>query len=482
MEKRHRCSKTHVVIEGFEGDAAGPRTEHAAVTFSRATAPSILETSLMDSRYGRFSVFACEPADTFVVRRTAGACPFTRLANRMSHWPTATDAASPLPFAGGWIGYFAYEASLGLERLRSTGESSAGAFDSRFCLYDSSAVFDHELGTWHLAAIEWPRSIAGRRLSVTQRLALLRRRLQEAARCQPSTPESLPARSAIPEANMTYDEYIAKVERAKRYIEAGDIYQVNLTQRFTLHTDATPIELYLRLRESNPSTHAALITWGDQAVISSSPELFLDLRGRDVITRPIKGTRPRGCSREEDEHLRQSLRCSEKDTAELNMIIDLLRNDLGRVCSFGSVRVLEQARLETHPTVHHLVATIRGSLRPDASWVDLLRASFPGGSITGVPKIRAMQIIDELEPTRRGVYCGSIGYIGLDGSACLNIAIRTMRKTGSQVNIHAGGAIVADSDPHAEYEEILAKAEGMFRATGAVSPADERPLVLPRLR
>ncbi|UCF35069.1 MAG: anthranilate synthase component I family protein, partial [Phycisphaerales bacterium] len=377
--------------------------------FSRATAPSILETSLADSRYGRFSVFACEPADTLVIRRAGEACPFTILANRMNRWPTTTDSPPPLPFAGGWIGFFAYEAGLGLEKLRSTGQSFAGAVDSRFCLYDSSAVFNHELGTWHLAAIEWPRSVAGRRPSVTQRLALLRHRLQEAARSQPSTRIPTPTRNAVPEANMTYDEYIAKVERAKRYIEAGDIYQVNLTQRFTLHTGATPIELYLSLRESNPSTHAALITWRDQAVISSSPELFLDLRGREVITRPIKGTRPRGLSQEEDERLRQSLKCSEKDTAELNMIIDLLRNDLGRVCSFGSVRVLEQARLETHPTVHHLVATIRGSLRSDASWVDLLRASFPGGSITGVPKIRAMQIIDELEPTRRGVYCGSIG-------------------------------------------------------------------------
>ena len=192
----------------------------------------------------------------------------------------------------------------------------------------------------------------------------------------------------------------------------------------------------------------------------------MELRGDHVTTRPIKGTRPRGGSAREDETLRRALAESEKDAAELNMIVDLLRNDLGRVCSFGSVRVVDPGEIETHPTVFHRVATIEGRLTPGRGWAGLLRASFPGGSITGAPKIRAMQIIDELEPTRRTAYCGAIGMIGLDGSMSLSVAIRTMIQAGGSVHLHAGGAIVADSQPEEEYREILAKARGMFAALG----------------
>jgi len=185
-----------------------------------------------------------------------------------------------------------------------------------------------------------------------------------------------------------------------------------------------------------------------------------------VVTRPIKGTRPRVGDEVIDGLRRRELAGSEKDRAELTMIVDLLRNDLGRVCEFGSVRVVSAAELEVHPTVYHLVGTIEGQLRPEWDWADLLRASFPGGSITGAPKIRAMQIIDELEPTCRSVYCGSVGYIGLDGSVCLNIAIRTMIYEAGRLHLFAGGGIVADSDPADEYDETLAKAAGLLRALG----------------
>ena len=279
---------------------------------------------------------------------------------------------------------------------------------------------------------------------------------------------------------MSRKAYFKKIARAKRRIEAGDIYEVNLTQRFSVETPHAPLDVYRSLRRANPSAYAALIAWGDRAVISSSPELFLDLRNGRVVTRPIKGTRPRGGNTQDDDRLRRELATSEKDMAELTMIVDLLRNDLGRVCSFGSVRVESPGEIETHPTVLHRVATIEGRLRPDASWVDLLQASFPGGSITGAPKIRAMRIIDELEPTRRGVYCGSIGYLGLDGSLCLNIAIRTMFQVGSRVHVHAGGAIVADSEPEEEYEEIMAKARGMFQALGCGEPQASACAVFPR--
>jgi para-aminobenzoate synthetase component 1 len=263
---------------------------------------------------------------------------------------------------------------------------------------------------------------------------------------------------------MSRRAYLAKVAQAKEHIAAGDIYQVNLTTRFSARAPADPVDLYRRLRAADPSSHAALISFGDSAIISASPELFLQLRGDRVVTRPIKGTRPRGENPREDETRRRALAESEKDAAELNMIVDLLRNDLGRVCRFGSVRVVEPGAIEAHPTVFHRVATIEGRLAPDRGWADLLRASFPGGSVTGAPKIRAMQIIDELEPTRRTAYCGAIGMIGLDGSMSLSVAIRTMIQVGGSVHLHAGGAIVADSEPEEEYREILAKARGMFAA------------------
>jgi para-aminobenzoate synthetase component 1 len=204
--------------------------------------------------------------------------------------------------------------------------------------------------------------------------------------------------------------------------------------------------------------------------LSSSPELFLQLRDGHVVTRPIKGTRPRIGDCRADAVYRRELIHSDKDRAELTMIIDLLRNDLGRVCSFGTVRVTEADKIEEHPTVFHRVATIEGDLKPGNNWLDLMRAAFPGGSVTGAPKIRAMQIIDELEPTPRGVYCGSIGWIGLDGSLSFNIAIRTMVQVGDLVHVYAGGAIVADSTPEGEYKEIIAKAAGMLQALGCEMP------------
>ncbi len=265
-------------------------------------------------------------------------------------------------------------------------------------------------------------------------------------------------------ASMSRNQYFQQFAKAMSYIEAGDVYEVNLAIRFEALSALSPIEQYLRLRESSPSTNAAFLPWNDCAILSTSPELFIELRDGRVITRPIKGTRARLDDPVADDIQKQDLTRSEKDRAELNMIVDLMRNDLGRVCNYGSVKVLEAAAIESLPTVYQQVATIEGRLAKQYEWPDLLRAAFPGGSITGAPKIRAMQIIDQLEPVDREVYCGSIGIIGLDGSMTLNIAIRTMVQQGDRVKFWAGGAIVADSDPQAEYDEILAKTVGLRRA------------------
>jgi anthranilate/para-aminobenzoate synthase component I len=275
------------------------------------------------------------------------------------------------------------------------------------------------------------------------------------------TPEHVVGRDAPLTSSFMRPRYLDAAARAIEYIAAGDVFQINLSQRFTTGLPARPLDVYQRLLHQAPAAYGGLLDFGDFALICNSPELFLRVTpDRRVVTRPIKGTRPRRPGM--DAELRDSI----KDQAELNMIVDLERNDLGRVCEIGSVKVTEPRVIEAHPTVYHGVATIEGLLRPDVSFVDLLRATFPGGSITGAPKIRAMEIIDELEPVRRGPYCGAIGYVASDGSIEFNIAIRTMIAKNGLVHVPVGGGIVADSEPEAEYEETLVKARAMFAALG----------------
>ena len=258
--------------------------------------------------------------------------------------------------------------------------------------------------------------------------------------------------------------YLDAVARVREYIVAGDIFQANLSQRFQTRLPVPPFQLYQQLRQRNPAPFSAYLDFGELQVLSASPERFLrlDQERREVETRPIKGTRPRGLGPMHDAALGRALAESEKDRAENVMIVDLLRNDLSRVCRPGTVRVPELFALEHHPTVHHLVSTVVGELEPAADAIDLLRATFPGGSITGAPKVRAMEIIAELEPTQRGVYCGSIGYLSASGAMDTSIVIRTYLVLRGQVYFQAGGGIVADSDPELEYRETLDKARGLI--------------------
>jgi para-aminobenzoate synthetase component 1 len=264
--------------------------------------------------------------------------------------------------------------------------------------------------------------------------------------------------------NFTKEVYKDAIRRIKNYITAGDVYQVNFSQRMETRIDIPPYELYKKLRSINPAPFSGYLAFDDAAIISSSPERFLQVNARHVQTRPIKGTRPRGKDAKMDEFMKQELLSSPKDDAELTMIIDLERNDLGRVCDYGSVKVTERKVLETYPTVYHLVSTIEGDLYERYDFIDLLKATFPGGSITGAPKIRAMQIIDELEPTRRGVYTGAIGYIGFNGDVDLNIAIRTFIMKGKTVYFQVGSGIVADSDEEEEYQETMHKARALIES------------------
>lgn len=271
--------------------------------------------------------------------------------------------------------------------------------------------------------------------------------------------------SSIPfSTEIAKETYVAMVRRAKEYVTAGDIYQVCLAHRFSAPFSEDPWPLYLSLREASPSPHAAFLSLGDETILSSSPECFLKMDGRTVVTRPIKGTRPRGSSPAEDERLALELTDSAKESAELLMITDLERNDLGQVCEFGSVRVSRLMELERYPQVFHLVSTVEGVLRHGVSHVQTLAACFPGGSISGAPKKRALEIIRELEPAPRGIFTGAIGYFGYNGQSQFNIAIRTMSLKAGRAEFHVGAGITADSDPEQEWDETLHKAAGILKA------------------
>jgi len=356
------------------------------------------------------------------------------------------------PFQGGIAGYVGYDWGAELERVRRPASTEPQIPDAGLGLYDWVIAWDHLEGRAWLVAWE------------QERLAWVRERLNAPSHT-PSAVRRRPPPSSVT-SNFTRRDYEAGVAKIRAYIAAGDVYQVNLAQRFRTSFTGAPLELYRRLRARSPAPFGAYLALGDVTITSISPERFLrlDAATREAEARPIKGTRPCGATAAEDAALAAALTASEKDRAENVMIVDLLRNDLGKVCRPGSVRVPELYALESHPTVHHLVSTVTGVLADGADGFDLLRAAFPGGSVTGAPKIRAMEIIAELEGAPRGVYCGAIGYVSATGAMDLNIPIRTVVLQDGVASFHAGAGIVWDSDPAAEYDETLAKARALIDA------------------
>lgn len=290
--------------------------------------------------------------------------------------------------------------------------------------------------------------------------------LREKGRQVPCAGHEKTAQKILFEPQMSRADYIRIVGRAQEYIAAGDIYQANLSYPWLAPwpQGLEPLAFYERLRAASPAPHSAYLDLGGTQVFSASPECFLTMSGRSIVTRPVKGTRPRGSDAREDRDMVVELQQSSKERAELVMITDLERNDLGQVCEFGSVRVTEMLALESHPQVHHLVSTVEGTLRGDVDHLDAFIACFPGGSISGAPKKRALEIIRELEPHERGLYTGAIGYFGFSGESQFSIAIRTAWRTGDVVRFHTGAGIVADSVPELEYEETRHKAAGLLRA------------------
>ena len=376
---------------------------------------------------------------------------------------------APVPFLGGAVGYLSYDLCHFIERLPSTAIDDLQFPESYFAFYDAILAFDHLEGRVYLVATGFPE------LEEDQRLRQARMRLEDMkdwlhSAVPPQQVSFEPAEESgdiLLKSNFAPEEYIKTVDRVRQYIAAGDVFQVNLSQRFEASLAMSPYELFRQLRKANPAPFASYLNFDGMTIVSASPERFLRVQGDLVETRPVKGTRPRGRDPVEDESLAQELLHSIKDRAENIMIVDLERNDLGRVCRYGTVKVTELAILETFPTVFHLTSTIVGRLCQGKSNIDLLKATFPGGSITGAPKVRAMEIIDELEPTKRSVYTGSIGYLSFTGDLDINIVIRTLLIKEGKAYFQVGGGIVYDSDPEAEYAETLDKAKALIQALKA---------------
>ena len=370
-----------------------------------------------------------------------------------------------IPFAGGAVGYFSYDLCHFIERLPTTAVDDLQLPECYLAFYASAIAVDHLYGKTYLMATGFPElEEAKRTRKAKEALAYLRDTLSGTRRTDEESEPGFIGEGTVLRSNFTHDEYLRVVAAAREYICAGDIFQVNLSQRFTADLNIPPYELYRRLRRINPAPFASYLNFEDVSIVGASPERFLKVRGDWVETRPIKGTRPRGKTEAEDRAMAQELLSSVKDRAENIMIVDLERNDIGRVCRYGTVKATELAILETFPTVFHLTSTVVGRLSPDKGRVDLLKATFPGGSITGAPKVRAMEIIDELEPTRRSVYTGSIGYLSFAGGMDLDIVIRTILVKDGKAYFQVGGGIVYDSEPEAEYQETLDKGKALIQA------------------
>lgn len=438
--------------------------------FFDAPYPVLLDSALVRPRLGRYSYVTADP---FLIVSSKGrqvqivrhgeseqilGDPFDVLKRLLTDYLAKYKPDGP-PFQGGAIGYFGYELGHHVESLASNAVDDLDLPDLNVGFYDWVIAFDHLTGeSWVLTT----------ELSPNYRSHWIQERLRQP---QPfaSSQNGYPNRPTSLKSNFTKPAYMDAVRRVKQYIVDGDVYQANISQRFEAEIDGNAWSLYQRLRETSQAPYGSYLQFPEVTILSSSPEQFLRLDNRLVETRPMKGTRPRGGTAADDSLLNEELATSEKDRAENIMIVDLLRNDLGKVCIPGSIEVPELFTVEEYSNVHQMVSSVTGRLRLEHDAIDLLKACFPGGSVTGAPKIRAMEIINEIEPVQRSVYCGAIGYIGFNGSMQTSIPIRTMLMKEHKVYFQVGAGIVSDSDPEAEYQETLDKARGAFEALGVSS-------------
>lgn len=472
MDKVHRCPLIEELDIDLSPLSAFELFKHRQYNF-------FLDSGMDPHKLGRYSFIGSNP---FLVLSSYGSeviltqgtekkrlndNPFNVLGHFLEQY-SLDSSSSPVPFVGGAVGYLSYDLCHFIERLPCTAVDDLKLPECHLGFYDLVLAFDNLKGKAYVISTGFPELNENKRVKkAKERLSEMKAALTEISPSVAKAPLSSPPATTEPvnlKGGFTRQEYVDAVEKCRQYIIAGDIFEVNLSQRFEAELAITPYELYRRLRQLNPAPFACYLGFDDVAVVSSSPERFLRVQGDWVETRPIKGTRPRGKTLDGDEANAKELTTSSKDRAENIMIVDLERNDLGRVCRYGTIKVTELAILEVFPTVFHLTSTVEGRLREDKNCIDLLKATFPGGSITGAPKVRAMEIIDELEPTRRSVYTGNIGYLSFSGDLDLNIAIRTFLVKEKRAYFQVGGAVVYDSNPDAEYQETLDKAKALIDA------------------
>ncbi len=433
-----------------------------------------LDSALHHHELGRYSFLTADPFE-FLEVAADGTAALQQLRPRLSLLQSRSRSELP-PFQGGAAGLFGYDLARSLEQIPAPRFDEFGVPALAVGFYDTVLAFDHFRRAAWLISQGWPQQDGpARQRRAVERIREFRHYLQAPPRALPAppgapvapaalTPQFAVARATELTSNFAADQYQRAVQRAVDYIHAGDVFQVNLAQRLLHPAVDDSVALYLRLRQRNPATFAGYFDLGAWQVVSASPERFLKLQRGEVEARPIKGTRQRTTMPEADLFAADDLLASEKDRAENVMIVDLMRNDLARVCQPDTVQVTQLCQLEVYAYVQHLVSAIRGRLKTGVAAADLLQASFPAGSISGAPKVRAMEIIAELEPTNRGAYCGSLGYIGGDGSMDLSVLIRTITAGRGWWQLPVGGGIVAQSTPAQEHEETWHKAEGLIRA------------------
>ncbi|MCX5711933.1 MAG: aminodeoxychorismate synthase component I, partial [Candidatus Omnitrophica bacterium] len=408
----------------------------------------LLDSSLnADASLGRYSIIGCQP---YRVLKGSELGLLDEIRLELDKNKVRQNA---LPFCGGAVGYLAYD----------SGNNVPAVY---FAFYNSAIILDHVRQQLHLYSSGIPEKSGSLAKKLAEENFKRLAGICSMAESKKNTIRRFVNKKIELRSNFSKEEYLRAVKKAKEYIRKGDIYQINLSQQFSGKTDLLALEIYHRLRKESPSYFSAFFDCGNFQIISSSPERFLKVDKGQVSTRPMKGTRPRCLDPDRDRKLRQELLKSEKDKAELLMIVDLERNDLGRVCDYNSIKVSNLRQLEEYSTVFQVTATVEGRLHKSFDRIDLIRVSFPGGSITGCPKLRSIEIIKELEKTRRGIYTGCLGFLSFCGKMDMNILIRTILKKGKQVYFGCGGGIVADSQPQAEYDETLVKAKAIVSSLG----------------
>lgn len=470
------------VYDVFSADLLTPVSAYLRIA-QGARHSFLLESVEGGEKIARYTFAGANPEEVF--RYANGACvlesrdrivweekdPVSFLRARIERFKPVRLPGLP-PLVAGAIGYFSYDMVRLIERLPKRLRDEIGLFDAMLMFYHGLIAFDHvQHRLWVVRNVftEGPGSLRSKYDAAVKEIAHTRKMLEQPAEEEKPKKQPKAKRGAKIKlsSNFAKPAYLAAVRKAKEYIRAGDVFQVVISQRFSAKTQALPFEIYRKLRALNPSPYLFFLQMNDISVVGSSPEMLVKVQGRDVFYRPIAGTRWRGKDEAEDQRLEREMLADEKERAEHIMLVDLGRNDLGRVCEYGSVRVEKLMTVERYSHVMHLVSSLRGTLREDVDCFDALMACFPAGTVSGAPKVRAMEIIEELEKTRRGIYAGGILYLDFAGNLDSCIALRTMVIKNGVAHIQAGGGIVADSTPVGEYMESVNKSKALVRALEA---------------